>query len=142
MVDHAMQQVMDYKHKINTNDSEKELLRAAIQELQMEGDEKLIIGKLHEHILSLQVNETTLKKKMETVTSKCVRLESSLVKTEKSLHERSKQVFDVQLAARTKQRDFFVTIENQRKALAGSVNQLKFEVWVFILMNYYSNLLT
>ena len=56
---------------------EKEILRAAIRELQMENDEKLSIGKLHHHILTFQMNEVNLLRKMEKIQGKCLKLEHS-----------------------------------------------------------------
>lgn len=54
---------------------EKEILRAAVRELQMENDEKLLIGKLHHHILTLQMNEANLVRKIEKIQDKCLKLE-------------------------------------------------------------------
>lgn len=56
---------------------EKEILRAAVRELQMEDDEKLLIGKLHHHILTLQMNEVNLLRKIEKMQEKCLKLEHS-----------------------------------------------------------------
>jgi len=62
-----------------TNEKEIEILRAALEESQVENDEKLLIGKLHEHIIALQVKEETLKKEMETLKTKCINLENKVI---------------------------------------------------------------
>jgi len=62
-----------------TNEKEIEILRAALEESQVENDEKLLIGKLHEHIIALQVKEEILKKEMETLKTKCINLENKVI---------------------------------------------------------------
>lgn len=62
-----------------SNEKEKDILRAALEESQIENDEKLLIGKLHEHIIALQLKEDSMKKEMESLKTKCINLENKIV---------------------------------------------------------------
>ena len=77
--DIAMSQTADMTHRQAADVKEKNILRAAVRELQMEGQDKLVIGKLHQHILSLQISETAALKKLEDVSAKCSKLESTIL---------------------------------------------------------------
>ena len=79
LADIASQQASDLLRMHKVDQKEKEIMQAAIQELQMEGDEKLLIGKMHHHIVALQVSEAGVLRKLEILNSKCLKLESSVV---------------------------------------------------------------
>jgi centrosomal protein CEP290 len=65
IADIATHQASDLVRLQAVNDKEKRILQAAIQELQMEGEEKLLIGKMHHHIVALQVSEATALRKID-----------------------------------------------------------------------------
>lgn len=75
----AQNQASDLNTLRESDVREKEILRAAIRELQMENDEKLLIGKLHHHILTLQMNEVNLLRRIEKMQEKCLKLEYNYV---------------------------------------------------------------
>lgn len=79
LVDIAQTQASDLAALRTAEFREKEILRAAIRELQMESDDKLLIGKLHHHVLTLQLNEANHSRNMERVKEKCLRLEHANV---------------------------------------------------------------
>ena len=79
LVDLAQTQASDLATLRPVESREKEILRAAIRELQMESDDKLLIGKLHHHVLTLQLNEANHSRNLERVKDKCLRLEHANV---------------------------------------------------------------
>ena len=85
MAEIASTQASDLIHLQKLDENEKAILRAAVQEMQMEDDEKLIIGKLHHHILSLQVSEAMALKKLKALQAKCLRLEGAVVQVSLSI---------------------------------------------------------
>lgn len=72
-------------HTRTMDEKEKAILRAAVEELQMEGDEKLMIGKLHHHILTLQISEGMALRKLESSNEKCLKLESTIAEVRKAI---------------------------------------------------------
>ena len=48
----------------------------------MENDERLLIGKLHHHILTLQMNEANLLRKIEKIEEKCLKLEHNNIQVD------------------------------------------------------------
>ena len=79
MSDLAYEQSKNLELRQSSNEKEKDILRAALEESQIENDEKLLIGKLHEHIIALQLKEDSLKKEMESLKTKCINLENKVV---------------------------------------------------------------
>ena len=84
LVDLSRNQASDLAALRTVESREKEILRAAIRELQMESDDKLLIGKLHHHVLTLQLNEANQSRNMERVKEKCLRLEHANVQVPSS----------------------------------------------------------
>jgi centrosomal protein CEP290 len=110
------------------DEKEKAILRAAVQELQMEGDDKLLIGKLHHHILALQMSEATAMRKLDSTKNKCLRLESSIVRMENAIHERDSTVFQIRLDSRASLRFLQKTVMQLRNRVSGHVTLEKHEV--------------
>ncbi|KAJ3315578.1 hypothetical protein HDV04_001992 [Boothiomyces sp. JEL0838] len=77
----ATKQASHLMNQSGSDEKEINLLKAAVKELQMHDDEKLIIGQLHEHILSLQKSEESALNQAKELKTKCIRLESVIVNT-------------------------------------------------------------
>lgn len=75
----ATKQASHLMNQSGSDEKEINLLKAAVKELQMHDDEKLIIGQLHEHILSLQKSEESALNQAKELKTKCIRLESVIV---------------------------------------------------------------
>lgn len=79
MSDIASSQAIDLFAKIGRDRKDIEMLKATVIELQMKGDENLIIGNLHGHIMALQKSESVTLQKLEATETKCLRLEKIIV---------------------------------------------------------------
>ncbi|KAJ3415066.1 hypothetical protein HDV05_005592 [Chytridiales sp. JEL 0842] len=127
LADVASNQTMDLMHLHSADEKEKAILRAAVQELQMEGDDKLLIGKLHHHILALQMSEATALRKLEAIRNKCLRMETAVVRLEQAIDERDTTVFQIRLDSRQSLRMLQKTIMQLRNRVAGHVTLEKHE---------------
>ncbi|KAJ3344968.1 hypothetical protein HDU83_004566 [Entophlyctis luteolus] len=121
VADIASNQTADLLHHQSQNEKEKAILRATIQELQMEGDEKLLIGKLHHHILALQMNESAVIRKLELQQAKCIRLESRVVKLERAIDERDAALFQHKIDSRNSLRLLQKAVSSMRVRIVGQV---------------------
>ncbi|KAJ3076959.1 hypothetical protein HDU98_010253 [Podochytrium sp. JEL0797] len=120
-------QTSDLLHLRSQDENVKAILRATIQELQMEGDEKLLIGKLHHHILALQMSESGVIRKLETTQAKCLRLENRVVKLERAVDERDANLFQVKMGSRNSLRLLQKAVSEMRTRIAGQVTLDKHE---------------
>ncbi|KAJ3336777.1 hypothetical protein HDU93_002170 [Gonapodya sp. JEL0774] len=93
--DIAAAQTTDYKHFHSVDLSEREHLRAAIRELQMEGDDKLTIGKLYNQICSLQISESESRKKLKETDDACVKLQRRLIEGVSQLESQDNTIFEL-----------------------------------------------
>jgi centrosomal protein CEP290 len=112
----------------NSDIKEKEILKAAIRELQMESDDKLLIGKLHHHILTLQMNESNHIRSIERLQEKCLKLEHSNIETEKALDDRDNTIFQMRIDHKTRARLLRNNLTEARTKLSGAVPIEKYEV--------------
>ena len=131
MVELAQNQTSDISALRSMDVREKEILRAAVRELQMENDDKLLIGKLHHHILTLQMNEANHVRTMEKLQAKCLRLEHTNVQVEKALDDRENTIFQMRLDHKTRARLLRNNLAEVRLKLAGSISLEKYEVRTF-----------
>ncbi|KAJ3239734.1 hypothetical protein HDU81_005450 [Chytriomyces hyalinus] len=127
LADISSNQTADLLHLRSQDEKEKAILRATIQELQMEGDEKLLIGKLHHHILALQMSESGAMRKLDVQQSKCLRLESRVVKLERAIDDRDSIIFQIKMDSRNSLRLLQKAVSEMRARLAGHVTLEKHE---------------
>ena len=128
MVELAQNQTSDMSALRTMDAREKEILRAAIRELQMENDDKLLIGKLHHHILTLQLNEANHMRTIEKLQAKSLKLEHANIQTEKALDDRENIIFQMRLDHKTRARLLRNSLTQVRTKLAGSISLEKYEV--------------
>ncbi|KAJ3055080.1 hypothetical protein HK097_011570 [Rhizophlyctis rosea] len=125
--DIAMAQTADMTNRQAADAKEKNILRAAVRELQMEGQDKLVIGKLHHHILALQISETAALKKLEAVTAKCTKLEGTILQLEKAADENQRMIFQMRMDHKKRSRYLQQTVSDLRIQLSGAVKLEKHE---------------
>nr|KAJ3422939.1 hypothetical protein HK105_005441 [Polyrhizophydium stewartii] len=116
-----VQKLSDLDSLRKSDEKEKAILRAAVQELQMEDDDKLIIGKLHHHILALQMSEAVALRKLEALGAKCLRLETSLLQMEQARDERDRLMFNLRMDTKARVRLVHKNMSELRLKLAGMV---------------------
>lgn len=126
IADIATQQASDLLRLHTINEKEKEILHAAIQELQIDGDEKLLIGKMHHHIVALQVSEANALRKLDMVTSKCLKLEANVVQQETLIDMRDSNIFQMHLDGK-----------NRIRILQGLVSELRSRNTGLVLLSVY-----
>lgn len=124
----ATQQASDLIRIHAIDEKEKDILRAGMQELQMEGDEKLVIGKLHNHIVSLQISEANCSRKLEIVTAKCLKLESNVVQLERLVEMRDDKIYQMHLDSKNRVRILQGIVSDLRSRMCGVVLLTKHEV--------------
>ncbi|KAI9366012.1 hypothetical protein DFJ73DRAFT_955828 [Zopfochytrium polystomum] len=127
LADIAATQSTDLLHLHSCDEKEKAILRATVQELQMEGDERLLIGKLHHHILALQMSEAVALRKLESASLKCSRVETQLAAAEKSMLDFDEAVYQLRTDNRQSVRLLYQTVSELRLRVAGSVMLEKHE---------------
>ncbi|KAJ3204190.1 hypothetical protein HDU67_009732 [Dinochytrium kinnereticum] len=127
LTDIAGNQAADLLHLHKMDQREKEILRAAIEELQVEGDDKLLIGKLHHHIIALQVSEATALRKLDIRKAKCMRLETSLLNAEKAVEERENTLLELRQEYRKHVLGLQKTVVDLRSRIYGHVTLDKHE---------------
>ncbi|KAJ3152611.1 hypothetical protein HDU89_001304 [Geranomyces variabilis] len=111
----------------NADEKEKTILRAAVEELQMEGDDKLLIGKLHQQILELQILDATAARKESQLVEKSLKLESTIVQLEKEIDDRDSVIFHLRMEQKSRTRTLQRSLSDLRTRLAGTVILDKYE---------------
>jgi centrosomal protein CEP290 len=100
----------------------------------MESDDKLLIGKLHHHILALQMSEATALRKLDSAHSKCLRLENQVVQYERTIDEKDKRVFSMQQEYRNSLKGLYKSLAESRIRIAGQVTLEKYEVLIIYFL--------
>ena len=68
-------------------------------------------GKLHHHIVALQVSEGTAVRKLEASNAKVKKLQAQVLRLQRSVDERSQSLYHCQVASRNKARHLKATIQ-------------------------------
>ena len=71
------------------------------------------IGKLHRHIVQLQVSEGTAVRKLQDSVNKVTKVEAMLLRTEQKLDEKNQTIYHNRLESRAKIRHLKQTIQVQ-----------------------------
>ncbi|XP_070533170.1 centrosomal protein of 290 kDa-like [Ptychodera flava] len=102
---------------------EKELtsLRKQLMDIQTQSDEKAIIGKLHHHIVALQVSEGTAVRKYEQARQKVKKLQAQVLRLEQKCDEREQALYHNKVDARNKSKHLKRTIQDLRMQFCGAV---------------------
>lgn len=88
---------------------------------QAQSDEKTLIAKLYQHIVALQLSETTALCKLETTTSQLRKLEAQLLRAEQQLDEKEKTLWHVRQGAHGQAKHLRQTIQSLRKQFSGAL---------------------
>ncbi|KAJ3157599.1 hypothetical protein HDU86_003251 [Geranomyces michiganensis] len=123
----ASLQAADLLSMRDADEKEKRILRAALEELQMEGDDKLLIGKLHQQILDLQISEARSARKESELHEKCLSFEGTILKLEKDIDERDARIFQLRMEHKRRALMLHKSVSQLRARLAGTVTPDKYE---------------
>jgi centrosomal protein CEP290 len=100
---------------------EIELLRSALKDLQMESDGQLIIGQLHNHILTLQKSESTSLVNNAELKKRCLRLEKVIIQLESENSSQNQIIFDLRVKSRNRMLALQKSLSDFRLRFTGTV---------------------
>lgn len=96
-------------------------LRQQLLDFQAKSDEKTIIGKLHRHIVQLQVSEGVALRKLADTSNKCHKLEAQLLRSDQRVDDKDQTIYHNRMEARSKARYLKNTVQELRRKYAGAV---------------------
>ncbi|XP_075863236.1 centrosomal protein of 290 kDa isoform X1 [Microcebus murinus] len=136
--DIAKRQVEILNAHQQSRDKEVESLRMQLLDYQAQSDEKALIAKLHQCIVSLQISEATALGKLESVTSKLKKVEAYNLRLEQKLDEKEQALYYARLEGRNRAKHLRQTIQSLRRQFSGALplaQQEKFSKIMIQLQN-------
>ncbi|XP_040090398.1 centrosomal protein of 290 kDa isoform X10 [Oryx dammah] len=136
--DIAKRQVEILNAQQQSREREVESIRTQLLDYQAQSDEKALIAKLHQHIVSLQASEATALGKLESVTSKLQKMEAHNLRLEQKLDEKEQALFYARLEGRNRAKHLRQTIQSLRRQFSGALplaQQEKFSKTMIQLQN-------
>ncbi|XFF77378.1 hypothetical protein AB1E18_003597 [Capra hircus] len=136
--DIAKRQVEILNAQQQSREREAESIRTQLLDYQAQSDEKALIAKLHQHIVSLQASEATALGKLESVTSKLQKMEAHNLRLEQKLDEKEQALFYARLEGRNRAKHLRQTIQSLRRQFSGALplaQQEKFSKTMIQLQN-------
>ncbi|XP_051808594.1 centrosomal protein of 290 kDa isoform X2 [Acanthochromis polyacanthus] len=134
--DVAMTQVSALQARQKSKEKEVEALRRQILDYQSQSDEKALIAKLHQHIVTLQLSESAALGKLEAVTSRIQQLEACKLRADQKLDASERTLFLARQEGRSRSKHLRQTIQSLRRQFAGALplqQQEKFSVMMVSL---------
>ncbi|XP_052021848.1 centrosomal protein of 290 kDa isoform X1 [Apodemus sylvaticus] len=136
--DIAKRQVDFLNSQQQSREKEVESLRMQLLDFQAQSDEKALIAKLHQHVVSLQISEATALGKLESVTSKLQKMEAYNLRLEQKLDEKEQALYYARLEGRNRANHLRQTIQSLRRQFSGALplaQQEKFSKTMIQLQN-------
>ncbi|XP_045728839.2 centrosomal protein of 290 kDa isoform X4 [Mirounga angustirostris] len=136
--DIAKRQVEILNAQQQSREKEVESVRMQLLDYQAQSDEKALIAKLHQHIVSLQISEATALGKLESVTSKLQKTEACNLRLEQKLDEKEQALYYARLEGRNRAKHLRQTIQSLRRQFSGALplaQQEKFSKTMIQLQN-------
>ncbi|XP_008566836.1 PREDICTED: centrosomal protein of 290 kDa [Galeopterus variegatus] len=136
--DIAKRQVEILNAQQQSREKEVESLRMQLLEYQAQSDEKALIAKLHQHIVSLQISEATALGKLESVAFKLQKMEAYNLRLEQKLDEKEQALYYARLEGRNRAKHLRQTIQSLRRQFSGALplaQQEKFSKTMIQLQN-------
>ena len=82
-------------------------------------------GKLHHHIVALQVSEGTAVRKLEAATQKLAKQEAHMLRLERKIDEKDQALYHAKTEARNKAKFLKRTIQDLRRQYSGALPLMK-----------------
>ncbi|XP_044938903.1 centrosomal protein of 290 kDa isoform X1 [Mustela putorius furo] len=136
--DIAKRQVEILNAQQQSREKEVESVRMQLLDYQAQSDEKALIAKLHQHIVSLQISEATALGKLESVTSKLQKTEACNLRLEQKLDEKEQALYYARSEGRNRAKHLRQTIQSLRRQFSGALplaQQEKFSKTMIQLQN-------
>ncbi|KAH9503689.1 hypothetical protein Btru_067161 [Bulinus truncatus] len=127
MAEIAATQVRTLETQHIAREKEYQSLRQQLLDFQVQSDEKTIIGKLHRHIVQLQVSEGSAVKRLEEAQKKVTKLEAQLLRQEQRVDDKDQTIYHARQEAQSKARYLRKSLQELRIQFAGAVPLTKQE---------------
>ncbi|KAM9174143.1 centrosomal protein of 290 kDa [Pangshura tecta] len=136
--DIAKMQVAALDARQQSREKEVESLRMQVLDYQAQSDEKALIAKLHQHIVALQISETTAVGKLEALTIKLQKMEIYNLRLEQKLDDKEQGLYYARLEGRNRAKHLRQTVQSLRRQFSGALplaQQEKFSKTMIQLQN-------
>lgn len=129
VADVATSQVRALEMQQISRDKEVISLQQQLLDFQAQSDEKTVIGKLHRHIVQLQISEGTAVQKLESALQKVSKLEAQVLRLEQQIDEKNQSIYHNRNEAQNKIKHLKRNLFDVRRQFAGAVPLSKQETF-------------
>uniref|UniRef100_A0A8C9RVU4 Centrosomal protein 290 n=1 Tax=Scleropages formosus TaxID=113540 RepID=A0A8C9RVU4_SCLFO len=119
--DVAKMQVSTLETRQQSREKELESLRKQVLDYQSLSDENALIAKLHQHIVALQVSESTAVSKLEAAVLQVQKLEAQKLRLEQQLDDKEQALYFARLEGRNRARHLRQTVQSLRRQFSGAL---------------------
>uniref|UniRef100_A0AAV2KXG4 Centrosomal protein of 290kDa coiled-coil region domain-containing protein n=1 Tax=Knipowitschia caucasica TaxID=637954 RepID=A0AAV2KXG4_KNICA len=119
--DVAMLQASALQNKHQSKERELESQRRLILDLQSQSDEKSLIAKLHQHVVSLQMSEASAVGRLHSALSSVNKLELQRLRAEQKQDQSNRALFHARQEARSRCQSLRQTIQSLRRQFSGAL---------------------
>ena len=114
-------QVKDFEQRKDNSIIELEALRHQVLDLQSQTDEKALIGRLHQQVISLQLKDNDSIKKLKSFESKFSKLDANQLKANKRSDEMEQYCMKMKSQSNIKLRSLMKIIQDLRRQYSGAI---------------------
>ncbi|XP_057185912.1 centrosomal protein of 290 kDa isoform X2 [Triplophysa rosa] len=119
--DVAKMQVSALESRQQSREKEVESLRKQILDYQAQSDEKTLIAKLHQHIVALQLSETTAISRLEAANVRLQKLEAQKLRVEQQFDAQQQALWRARQEGHQRARHLRHTIQALRRQFSGAL---------------------
>ncbi|XP_016425171.1 centrosomal protein of 290 kDa isoform X3 [Sinocyclocheilus rhinocerous] len=119
--DVAKMQVSALEARQQSREKEVESLRRQVLDYQAQSDEKALIAKLHQHIVALQLSETTAISRLEAANTRLQKLEAQKLRVEQQLDAQQQTLWHTRQEGHQRARHLRHTIQALRRQFSGAL---------------------
>ncbi|KAG7329538.1 hypothetical protein KOW79_007712 [Hemibagrus wyckioides] len=119
--DIAKMQVFALEARQQSREKEVEGLRRQVLDYQAQSDEKALIAKLHQHIVALQLSETTAVSRLEAYTARLRHLEAQRLRAEQQLDAQQQALWQARQEGRQRARHLRQALHSLRRRFSGAL---------------------
>ncbi|CAH8656187.1 unnamed protein product [Schistosoma haematobium] len=117
----SMNQHQNLEDQLNSQSTEIQNLREQMTELESKDDSKANLAQLHRLVTRIQISESTALRRLASTQVKVNRLENDLLKAEKRLIQKEKELTNVYDKSHRREKRLRETITSLRQRYAGSI---------------------
>ncbi|XP_055047695.2 centrosomal protein of 290 kDa isoform X3 [Misgurnus anguillicaudatus] len=119
--DVAKMQVSALEARQQSREKEVESLRRQVLDYQVQSDEKTLIAKLHQHIVALQLSETTAISRLEAANTRLQKLEAQKLRIEQQLDAQQQTLWHARQEGHQRAKHLRQTIQALRRQFSGAL---------------------